>query len=415
MRTRCGSAYLIAYLILCTAVSGCGPQTRQAQEVTVVFRYDDYSTTSPTKTEGRLIASFQRHHVPCTFAVVPFVCAEDPLDPRPQGLLPLDSVKAEMLKKAAAGGVVEVALHGYSHQMARTDSDERSEFSGLPYEEQARKLAEGKAYLEKLLGFRLHVFVPPFNSYDLRTLRAVEQLGFRILSARPDVETAEGSRLRFIPRTCNVDHVRAAVTAGRAGGTSQPLIVVVLHPYDLVEVDRKRGRISHDELEELLTWITSQPDVRVQSMGEVADLIPKLDAHRLGRYQRYIRFLSRAPLPSDPDSRYVYADPDSLRGFIVKMIGLWAVLYALAFSVCVVVAALAAPRLLGTRRLVLVAKAMLTLALLLVVIPALARGWIGWSRMLLVAALLGGLTGVAMHVSRSRRLGTAAAGQDARG
>ncbi len=42
--------------------------------VTIVFRYDDYSSRNDIMIERRILAAFAKSHMTCTFGVIPFIC-----------------------------------------------------------------------------------------------------------------------------------------------------------------------------------------------------------------------------------------------------------------------------------------------------------------------------------------------------
>ena len=120
--------------------------TPSANQITVVFRFDDYSSRSSTEFEVRLINAFRKYNAVCTFGVIPYACTGDKHDIRPQGVAPLTLEKAAILKNAIEEGILEVALHGYSHQTIRSKSYGRyTEFSGLNLNSQVAKIAKGLA------------------------------------------------------------------------------------------------------------------------------------------------------------------------------------------------------------------------------------------------------------------------------
>ncbi len=75
-----------------------------------------------------------------------------------------------------------IAMHGCNHLYC-TDKggmfplNKFSEFAGLPYDEQYRKLEYGKRILEKN-GIVTDIFMAPAHSYDRNTLKALKELGF---------------------------------------------------------------------------------------------------------------------------------------------------------------------------------------------------------------------------------------------
>jgi hypothetical protein len=68
----------------------------------------------------------------------------------------------------------EIMLHGYHHD----EPDGQPEFIGG--EELARKVREGRDYLNDLLATRIRVFVPPHNAIGRRGLRGVAEAGLHL-------------------------------------------------------------------------------------------------------------------------------------------------------------------------------------------------------------------------------------------
>jgi hypothetical protein len=65
-------------------------------------------------------------------------------------------------------------LHGYYHD----ESHGRAEFVGGA--DLAQRVADGRRYLEELLGTTIRVFVPPWNSVCRRGLRAITHAGLHL-------------------------------------------------------------------------------------------------------------------------------------------------------------------------------------------------------------------------------------------
>jgi len=82
-------------------------------------------------------------------------------------------------------------MHGYHHQAWRTDKF--SEFMGLSYSDQYDKLSAGKALLNSL-GLSVSLFTPPWDTYDETTVRALQKLNFRMLSAARGGPGRHGAR-----------------------------------------------------------------------------------------------------------------------------------------------------------------------------------------------------------------------------
>ena len=143
---------IISYQIVFIAIifvglvpfTGCYKQPIEEKQVNVVFRFDDYSARSSTVMELRIIEAFRKIDSPITFGVIPFVCAGDLLDPSPENTVPLTSMKGNILKTGVKDGILDIALHGYSHQTI--NNEQKTEFSGLDYNSQVERLSKGKKF-----------------------------------------------------------------------------------------------------------------------------------------------------------------------------------------------------------------------------------------------------------------------------
>jgi hypothetical protein len=259
----------LPFLALCPcAVAAAAPSQKQ---VTVVLRYDDFSAKSDTRLEARLVEAFHERKLKCTFGVVPFICAGDLSDSRPQELLSLPPEKVELLRDAIETGIVEPALHGFSHQTNGMKTL-HSEFSGLEYAQQFERIKRGKDFLERQLDMRVDVFCPPWHSYDAATIKALEDASFRYISASFEPSVGRSSSLRFLPATCDIIHLRQAMSHARKSPDNSPVIVVLFHPYDFMEVDPLRGVFTYDDFLGMLEWLVRQQDVCVKSIAHAQGL-----------------------------------------------------------------------------------------------------------------------------------------------
>ena len=270
----------VPFLFLCVILlSACNKHPVESKHVNVIFRFDDYSAVSNTQMEQKIINAFREHQACLTIGVIPYACAEDIHDPAVQDVIPLPLIKGDILKMGLHDGIVDVALHGYSHQTISTA--QWTEFSGLEYNSQIQRLAKGKKFLEGMIDAPVNTFVPPWNRYDANTLRALETLGFSTLSA--DNKRRDGilsSKLNFLPYSSNLFRLRDAVKTSRISPDPQPVIVVLFHEYDFKEINEKRGRITYQEFYELLNWVTSQEDVRLLSIRQATQKLHDLSARR---------------------------------------------------------------------------------------------------------------------------------------
>ncbi len=306
----------------------------------VIFRYDDYHAdrgakeASKSQIERRLLDIFSRHQVPLTMGVVPNV-AEDYETPDAQRYFPLadDHEKLNALKAAIARGVVEPALHGWQHQNNRTLGNDRrqqettgddgkqhpvipyrspspplpsasqrnSEFMGLQFEEQLRKIEQGKRALEEWLETPIVSFIPPWNTYDEQTVRALDAVHIRALSAslstvphESGLSTCQGeaTALVYLPRTCalsefddalkearkvqTTDHrPRDKETTGQRSGVRSPVVIVMMfHHFSFFDSDdalaRQYANVSLEQLESIVARCARDETIETLSIGETA-------------------------------------------------------------------------------------------------------------------------------------------------
>jgi len=138
---------------------------------TVFLRDDDV---------GRLTAGLRavvelliEEEVPCNYQVVPAF---------------LDAETADWLAALRSRHPERIVLnqHGFQHAQVLRGRPVYSEFAGgRPYAEQHRDIAAGRDRLRAALGdaFDASIFTPPCHKYDGSTVRALQALGFRVLSA----------------------------------------------------------------------------------------------------------------------------------------------------------------------------------------------------------------------------------------
>jgi len=241
------------------------------KEIRLIFRFDDPSARSDFEIETRLIKLFEENDMTCTWAIVPFVYSRSPYDSNRQDLLSLPTEKARKFAGAARTGSLEVALHGYSHQNNGLNPF-YSEFAKLAYVEQCLRIAKGRRFLEGQLGVEVGVFVPPWNSYDSNTIRALESTGFKCLSADLGWPGDASSSLVFLPCTSSLTTLKQAVQNARNSCDTSPSIVVLFHQYDFAEYKGTRrypAVMSLNEFAGVLHWLRLQPDVKVVPMSSV--------------------------------------------------------------------------------------------------------------------------------------------------
>ena len=260
----------LSRLLLFAAVCCLGAASpASAANIQVVFRYDDFSQLSDTATDTRIIEVFTRQGVPVVFGVIPLHKGEQ-----------LAGEKAALLRRAVDAGVVECALHGHRHEYRQEEppSPMLTEFRGLDQAEQLVKITDGKHILESVIGRPVEAFVPPVNTYDLNTVRAVEQAGLSILSAdfRGPVDPA--STLSFVPFTCLFHEIPLALERIRQSrGSGTAALVVLTHPYEFTggtpEPNTLYGSprtINIDAFAALIAQLKSEADIEITGLRALA-------------------------------------------------------------------------------------------------------------------------------------------------
>lgn len=147
----------------------------------VALRDDDTSYfTDPAKLDAVYHDIWDR--LPVALAVVPHAAGfADKAIPREywkaDRVFPLEENPelVARLRAHAAAGRVTIVQHGFTHE----DFPDGYEFQAAPDLE--HRLTEGRRYLERVLGTRLTLFVPPHNALSKRGLEAVSRAGLNLL------------------------------------------------------------------------------------------------------------------------------------------------------------------------------------------------------------------------------------------
>lgn len=214
----------------------------------IIFRFDDISASSGVDIEKAIFDAFLAQRIPLTVGVIPFECAGDVHVATPQEEVPLTDSKFSLLRHLQDEGF-EMAQHGFSHQV-RAGYGFHTEFVGRPFDDQLSRIARGKHYLETQL--KIESFIPPWNGYDGITIRALEALDFRTLSADPYGYVYPESLLQYMPANITLPDLSRTVESARACFTPSKLIVVLLHAYEFRESKSDRAILCLDDLRHIL-------------------------------------------------------------------------------------------------------------------------------------------------------------------
>lgn len=246
--------------------------------LTVFLRFDDYCATSPVEIEEGLVAALRRTGTRATFAVVPALTEGRYHDPGERGTVPMSEAKLAFLREAVTDEVVDAALHGWNHR-TRVSAPPHSEFDGMDPATQLDVITRGAVLLRAWTGVSPTVFVPPWNRYDTATLEALAAVGFRCISAHRYGPVGR-QPLVFAPITIEMPDLRTAVEAARQAPDADPVIGVLMHPYDFQESGDPRATMTLESFGRELEWLVAQPDVRVVSIAQLAATNATMDAAR---------------------------------------------------------------------------------------------------------------------------------------
>lgn len=240
--------------------------------ITIFFRYDDYCSLSPSVADRGLIDIFRRQGLSCTFAVVPAVTSLYPqVEGTSQEEVPLAGDKLSELRAAVQDGVVDLALHGWKHLAnAHTGHPTPSEFKGLSFGKQVEILERGRDFLERATGVIPKIFVPPWNSYDRTTERALEAVGLQGISAnRYSPPATRNAGLAFAPMTTEIVGLHRAIDRAMKEGAADAVIGVMMHPYDFQETGDARAVITLADFDKLLSTLKGRGDVQIVSISKL--------------------------------------------------------------------------------------------------------------------------------------------------
>lgn len=141
-----------------------------------LLRIDDVCPTMKRQPFDTLLAACRAHGVTGILGVVP--------DNQDQSLNveETDTDFWKKIRRLAQEGWI-VAQHGYQHvyitqQAGLLGLRNRSEFAGLPYDQQYQKIAAGKKMLREKLSLDITWWMAPAHSFDTTTCLVLRELGF---------------------------------------------------------------------------------------------------------------------------------------------------------------------------------------------------------------------------------------------
>ena len=273
-------------------------------KIQVCFRCDDFFAVKDHpfreiyETKSQIISIFQKQQIPLTIGVIPDVHRSISENTAEFKRLTSDDDVAILLRNIIHNDNFEIAMHGLNHYPNAIAKD--SEWIHLPLAEQRMKIKEGKAILSAALGpFNLMTFIPPWNSFDLNTLRALQENEFSYVSGdvgivknKPftcrDAAEKKYFNLNMVPGTTSLLELKSVLNIARRDSLGT-IVVVILHPYDFQEYRGTRiARRANYTLSDLDTILSGLKNDASLQFVRIMDLNP--DNISPSRYTQACRF-----------------------------------------------------------------------------------------------------------------------------
>jgi predicted deacetylase len=162
----------------------------------ISFRLDDITAGMGWDNFLKVKKIFDENNIKPLIGVVPY-CLDEKLNIEP----PREDFWIIIKRLHEEGWII--AQHGFQHLYKTANSgmlkvNKRSEFAGLPLEEQLNKILKGKSILEKQ-GIFTDIFMAPAHSYDKNTVLALKEAGFKYVTDGYTSLPYEFCGIKFIP------------------------------------------------------------------------------------------------------------------------------------------------------------------------------------------------------------------------
>jgi len=317
----------INILIVIFIASGGVCYSGEENKIMVILRYDDYSNGTSLEIEKEIFQVTKELDMKMTIGIIPFSDSKGLGEKYVDETMILNDQKQELLRKAIQNGNIEIALHGYRHFVSKkTRQGFLTEFYGIEYEKQLKMIKAGKESLEKIFGRSVHTFIPPWNTFDHNTIRALGELKFKIIStdAMPSVittelENRETGNIKILPATCNLSEIEETIEHANKNIKTENVIIVLMHPYDLQGKGSYReginGPFSFHKMKKLLSELNRKQGVFITNVENATEDIKDLNKERYIKYSKYrnaILYLPHKLYPQIPTIYYPKNKLDSL-------------------------------------------------------------------------------------------------------
>jgi len=230
---------------------------------TLLFRLDDITAEQNWENFERLHDIFGTYGIAPVIGVVP-----DNRDVTLRIGKPRADYVSYMKRLQGEGWVI--AQHGFQHTYVNRNGgmlkvNRQSEFAGLSFEEQRKKLQAGQEILQNM-DIHATMFMAPAHTYDRNTLKALKSLGFRWMTDGYTDSPYQMEGLTFIPCTVSKPVIPKA----------DSVVTVCYHPNMMTEE-------KFEELEQFLGKYASSEHVNLcQGFGSYLESISENPVRRWG-------------------------------------------------------------------------------------------------------------------------------------
>lgn len=183
--------------------------------INILFRFDDF-LLKETEYQNDLLTLFENENIPLLLGVIPFSLENAEND-----------IETERIKKLIGAGKICIALHGYKH-VNNSKTPNKSEFSGLVFDKQIAMIKEGELKIKQILGIKPVVFIPPFNTADINTFKALKKCNFRTVSSSG---VYNNPYLHQLPATTTLSEIDSVLLTCEEL-KNEKYIVVLFHEYE---------------------------------------------------------------------------------------------------------------------------------------------------------------------------------------
>lgn len=200
-----------------------------------VIRIDDVQSYAWNEASVSMIEDSMGREVPLVLGVIPYRAEDDKLL--------LTSIKKSLCN-------IEIAQHGWSSDLTTHDTEviEKQNESEI-----AKGLIEGKKVLERIAGGKIATFIPPTNTYTNKSLDALKDAGFLIVSSQGNT-TYDYTTMTYDYESGIHYPISKIISDCENAFVKKKPCIIMTHPQDFVtggKLDPKKYQLYLDMIDEL--------------------------------------------------------------------------------------------------------------------------------------------------------------------